>query len=110
MNTKETAEMVSLEMKKITKAMSETGPVLFGTIKKNTNKRKRKDGSIYESPVHYTFVYKTESGKEQWKRVNTRHLPAIRRMKENGKAYRLLLRKYMATATCLALLQIGKKN
>lgn len=103
-------EVAALELKQIAKDISEIGPVLFGTIKKNRNKRIRKDGSTYLSPVHYTFVYKSNEGKEQWKRINAEHLLAIEHMKESGKEYHRLSKKYIATATRLALLQVGEKK
>ena len=103
-------EVAKLELEQISKEISEIGPVLFGTIKKNRNKRVRKDGSIYLSPVHYTFVYKSNEGKERWKRINVEQLPTIERMKENGKEYRRLSNIYMAMSTRLTLLQIGEKK
>lgn len=103
-------EVTELELEQIAKEISEIGPVLFGTIKKNRNKRVRKDGSTYLSPVHYTFVYKSNEGKEQWKRINAEHLPIIERMKESGKEYYRLSKNYIATATRLALLQVGEKK
>ena len=70
----------------------------------------RKDGSVYVSPEHYTFVYRGEDGKERWKRVGAKHLPAVRRMIKAGKAYMQLAREHARLTTALAVASIGKKN
>lgn len=97
-------------LKNIELEMAGIGPVLFGSIKVNTNKRKRKDGSIYVSQPYYTFVYRSEVGKESWKRINSKHLPEIERMKKNGDRYRELSTRHRSIMTQLNLLRTGKKN
>ena len=57
--------------------LSDREPALQGTVKKNRNRRTRKDGSVYVSPEHYTFVCRGVNGKERWKRVNAKHLPVV---------------------------------
>lgn len=57
--------------------LSDREPALQGTVKKNRNRRTWKDGNVYVSPEHYTFVCRGVNGKERWKRVNAKHLPAV---------------------------------
>ena len=104
--TEETAARV----KDIEAQIAGLGPALQGTVKKNRNRRVRKDGSVYVSPEHHTFVYRDAEGNERWKRVNAKHLPAVTRMLKAGKAYRRLAREHARLTTELAVASIGKKN
>jgi hypothetical protein len=63
-------------------------------MKSNRNRRVRKDGSVYVSPEHHTFVYRGEDGKERWKRVR-RELESAPRAKSPLRLYggRLLGRR-----------------
>jgi hypothetical protein len=86
------------------------GPALQGTVKKNRNRRVRKDGSVYVSPEHHTFVYRGADGNERWKRVSAGQLPAVTRMIKAGKACKRLAREHARLTTELAVASIGKKN
>ena len=103
-------EEIEARLKEIQTQIASLGPALQGTVKKNRNRRVRKDGSVYLSPQHYTFVYRGEDGKERWKRVNAMHLPALKRMIKAGKAYMQLAREHARLTTALAVASIGKKN
>ena len=103
-------EEIEARLKEIGTQIAGLGPALQGTVKKNRNRRVRKDGSVYVSPEHYTFVYRGEDGKERWKRVGAKHLPAVRRMIKAGKAYKRLAREHARLTTELAVASIGKKN
>ena len=103
-------EEIEARLREIGEQIAGLGPALQGTVKKNRNRRVRKDGSVYVSPEHYTFVYCGEDGKEKWKRVGVRHLPAVRRMIKAGKDYKRLAREHARLTTALAVATIGKKN
>ncbi len=103
-------EEIEARLKEIGTQIAGLGPALQGTVKKNRNRRVRKDGSVYVSPEHYTFVYRGEDGKERWKRVGAKHLPAVCRMIKAGKAYKRLVREHARLTTGLAVASIGKKN
>ena len=103
-------EEIETRLKEIGEQIAEFGPALQDTVKKNRNRRVRKDGSVYVSPEHYTFVYRGEDGKERWKRVGAKHLPAVRRMIKAGKAYKRLAREHARLTTGLAVASLGKKN
>ena len=105
-----TPEEIKSKLRGVCERIASLGPALQGTIKKNRNRRKRKDGSVYVSPEHYTFVYRGVDGKERWKRIRAEHLPAVRRMVEAGKDYQRLAREHARLTTALAVAQIGKKN
>lgn len=105
-----TPEEIVSKIRDVCEQIEGLGPALQGTVKKNRNRRTRKDGSVYVSPVHYTFVYRGVDGKERWKRVNAKHLPAVRRMLEAGRAYKQLAREHERLTTALAVAQIGKKT
>ena len=57
-------EEIEARLKEIGTQIAGLGPALQGTVKKNRNRRVRKDGSVYVSPEHYTFVYRGEDGKD----------------------------------------------
>ena len=103
-------EEIEARLREIGEQIAGLGPALQGTVKKNRNRRVRKDGSVYVSPEHYTFVYRGEDGKERWKRVGAKHLPAVRRMVKTGKAYKRLAREHARLTTGLAVASLGKKN
>ena len=105
-----TPEQIESKIKDVCEQIAGLGPALQGTVKRNRNRRTRKDGSVYVSPEHYTFVYRGVDGKERWKRVSAKHLPAVRRMIEAGRAYKRLAREHERLTTALAVAQIGKKN
>ena len=105
-----TPEQIESKIRDVCDQIAGLGPALQGTVKKNRNRRTRKDGSVYVSPEHYTFVYRGVDGKERWKRVGAKHLPAVRRMIEAGRAYKRLAREHERLTTALAVAQIGKKN
>ena len=105
-----TPEEIVSKIRDVCEQIAGLGPALQGTVKKNRNRRTRKDGSVYVSPVHYTFVYRGVDGKERWKRGNAKHLPAVRRMLEAGRAYKHLAREHERLTTALAGAQIGKKS
>ena len=101
---------IEFRLREIEREYAGLGPALQGTVKRNRNRRVRKDGSVYVSPEHYTFVYRGEGGKERWKRVAARHLPAVSRMIKAGKDYKRLAREHARLTTALAVASIGKKN
>ena len=103
-------EEIEARLREIGEQIAGLGPALQGTVKKNRNRRVRKDGSVYVSPEHYTFVYRGEDGKERWKRVGAKLLPALKRMIKAGKAYKQLAREHARLTTGLAVASIGKKN
>ena len=103
-------EEIEAGIKEIEAQIAGLGPALQGTVKKNRNRRVRKDGSVYVSPEHYTFVYRGEDGAERWKRVNAKHMPAVNRMIKAGKAYKRMAREHARLTTELAVASIGKKN
>ena len=103
-------EEIESRLKQVATQIEGLGPALQGTVKKNRNRRVRKDGSVYLSPEHYTFVYRGEDGKERWKRVNAMHLSSLKRMIKAGKAYKQLAREHARLTTALAVASIGKKN
>jgi len=105
-----TPEEIQARMMDIQAQIAGLGPALQGTVKKNRNRRVRKDGSVYVSPEHCTFVYRDVGGNERWKRVNAKHLPAVTRMIKAGKTYRRLAREHARLTTVLAVALIGKKN
>jgi hypothetical protein len=105
-----TPEEIEARISDIVAQISGLGPALQGTVKKNRNRRVRKDGSVYVSPEHYTFVYRDTKGGERWKRISAAHLPAVRRMIRAGKAYKQLAREHARLVTELAVASIGKKN
>ena len=105
-----TPEQIESKIKDVCEQIAGLGPALQGTVKRNRNRRTRKDGSVYVSPEHYTFVYRGADGKERWKRVSAKHLPAVRRMIEAGRAYKRLAREHGRLTTALAVARIGKKN
>ena len=53
-----TPEEIVSKIRDVCEQIAGLGPALQGTVKKNRNRRTRKDGSVYVSPVHYTFVYR----------------------------------------------------
>lgn len=106
----QTFEQIEARLREILDEIATLGPALLGTIKKNRNRRLRKDGSLYISPVHYTFVYRNAAGQECWKRISAQHLPAIERMKKRGDLYKKLTCEHARLTTRLALAGIGKKN
>ena len=101
---------IEARLRAVAEAIAGLGPALQGTIKTNRNRRVRKDGSVYVSPDHYTFVYRGQDGKERWKRVRPEHLPAVRKMKKAGDAYRRLAREHARLTTALAVAELCKKN
>ena len=103
-------EEIEAGIKEIEAQIAGLGPALQGTVKKNRNRRVRKDGSVYVSPEHYTFVYRGADGAERWKRVNAKHMPAVNRMIKAGKAYKRMAREHARLTTALAVASIGKKN
>ena len=86
------------------------GPALQGSVKKNRNRRVRKDGSVYVSPEHYTFVYRDGAGQERWKRIAAAHLPTIMRMKKAGGSYKKLMHEHARLTTALGIASLGKKK
>lgn len=105
-----TVEEMEARIKAVAEEIASLGPALQGTLKKNRNRRTRKDGSVYVSPEHHTFVYRDADGAEKWKRVSARHLPAVTRMKKAGDAYKRLAREHARLTTALAVAEPGKKN
>lgn len=105
-----TVEEMEARIKAVAEEIASLGPALQGTLKKNRNRRTRKDGSVYVSPEHHTFVYRGADGAEKWKRVSARHLPAVARMKKAGDAYKRLAREHARLTTALAVAELGKKN
>jgi|GEM_PF-2219572 len=104
------AEEIEGRLREIEKEIVALGPALQGTVKMNRNRRIRKDGSVYVSPEHYTFVYRGEDGRERWKRIRPEHLASVRKMKKAGDAYRRLAREHARLTTMLAVASLGKKN
>lgn len=107
---KPTPDEIEARIHEIAREISQLGPALQGTVKRNRNRRVRKDGSVYVSPEHYTFVYRGADGREHWKRIRPEQLPAIRKMKKAGDAYQKLAREHARLTTMLAVAEIGKKN
>jgi len=105
-----TPEEIEARISDIVAQIAGLGPALQGTVKKNRNRRVRKDGSVYVSPEHYTFVYRDTEGNERWKRISAAHLPAVRRMIRAGNTYKRLAREHARLVTGLAVASIGKKN
>ncbi len=105
-----TPEEIESKIRDVCEQIAHLGPALQGTIKKNRNRRTRKDGSVYVSPEHYTFVYRGVDGRERWKRIGAEHLPAVRRMVKAGKEYKRLACEHARLTTALAITQIGKKK
>lgn len=103
-------EEMEARLREIGREVEALGPALQGTIKSNRNRRVRKDGSVYVSPEHHTFVYRGEDGRERWKRVRPEHLAEVRKMKRSGDAYRRLAREHARLTTALAVASLGKKN
>jgi hypothetical protein len=103
-------EKIGARLAEIEREATGVGSALQGTVKKNRNRRARKDGSVYVSPVHYTFVYRDADGNERWKRFGAERLPAVMRMKKAGDAYRRLAREHARLTAGLAVLSLGKKN
>jgi hypothetical protein len=103
-------EEIEARIREIGARIAGLGPALQGTVKRNRNRRVRKDGSVYVSPEHHTFVYRDADGNERWKRVSAGHLPAVARMIKAGKAYKRLAREHARLTTELAVSSIGKKN
>lgn len=103
-------EEIEARLRDIGAEIAGLGPALQGTVKRNRNRRVRKDGSVYVSPEHYTFVYRDADGSERWQRINARHLPAVARMRKAGVAYKRLAREHARLTTALAVASIGKKN
>jgi hypothetical protein len=101
---------IEARLREIQGEIAGLGPALQGTVKSNRNRRVRKDGSVYVSPEHHTFVYRGEDGKERWKRVRPEHLAEVRKMKKSGDAYRRLAREHARLTTALAVASLGKKN
>jgi len=104
------ADDIEARLREIQDQIAGLGPALQGTIKTNRNRRVRKDGSVYVSPEHYTFVYRGEDGKERWKRLRPEHLAEVRKMKKAGDIYRRLAREHARLTTALAVDSRGKKN
>lgn len=104
------ADEIETRLREIEAEVVGLGPALQGSIKTNRNRRVRKDGSVYVSPEHHTFVYQGADGKERWKRIHPGHLPEVRRMKKTGDAYRRLAREHARLTTALAVASLGKKN
>lgn len=107
---RQTPEQIEERLRQIEVQVAALGPALQGSIKKNRNRRVRKDGSLYESPEHYTFVYRDVAGQERWKRVAAAYLPAIMRMKKAGDSYRKLMHEHARLTTALGIASIGKKK
>lgn len=105
-----TPQQIEQRMRGIEKGVAALGPALKGSIKKNRNRRVRKDGSVYVSPELYTFVYRNGAGKECWKRVKAHHLPAIKKMKKAGDDYEKLMCEHARLTTALGVASIGKKK
>lgn len=106
----QTPKQIEARLNEILKEIAALGPALQGTIKKNRNRRRRKDGSLYISPEHYTFVYRDTNGKECWKRINEKHLPTIRQMQRTGELYKKLVCEHARLTTQLAVIGIAKKS
>ena len=107
---RQSADEIEARLREIEAEVAGLGPALQGTIKTNRNRRVRKDGSVYVSPEHYTFVYRGEDGEERWKRVRPGHLAEVRRMKKAGDAYRRLAREHARLTTALAVASLEKKT
>ena len=107
---KQTIEEIEEQLKSVAEEITALGPALHGTIKKNRNRRKRKDGSVYVSPEHHTFVYRGADGTEKWKRINARHLPAVERMRKAGAEYKRLASKHARLMCELAIASLEKKT
>jgi len=87
------------------------GPVLIGTLKKNKCRKTRTDGSRYVSENEYhTFVYRDHQGKEAWKRIPERDLPAFQKWVGAGREYKQLAARFARLSTQLTLASNGKKN
>ena len=107
---KRTTEEIEARIKAVAEEIASLGSALRGTLKTNRNRRARKDGSVYVSPEHHTFVYRGADGAEKWKRVSARHLPAVARMKKAGDDYMRLAREHARLTTELAVAELGEKN
>lgn len=103
-------DQIEARLREIGREIAAMGPALQGTVKKNRNRRVRKDGSVYVSPEHHTFVWRGGDGKEHWKRVPAKHLAAVRRLIKAGKDYRRLAREHARLTTALGVASLGKKN
>jgi hypothetical protein len=101
---------IETRLNQIVRELAVLGPILRGSIKKNKIRKKRKDGSIYVSKPYYTFVYKDINDKEAWKRINSKHLSAVKKMKENGDRYKKLSKEYVCLSNDLGLMSIDKKK
>ena len=111
-NTVNKAECKDIEAKisDIEQRIKKLGPILAGTIKKNVNRTKNKNGAIHISPTHHTFTYRNGDGKETWKRIPERDLPAFRKWVEAGREYKSLATRFARLSTQLTLASGGKKN
>lgn len=107
---KQTIEEIEAQLKAVAEEIATLGPALQGTVKKNRNRRIRKDGSVYVSPEHHTFVYRGADGAQKWKRINARHLPAVERMRKAGSEYKRLARKHARLMCELAIASLEKKT
>jgi hypothetical protein len=107
---KQAIEKIESRLKVVADEIAALGPALQGAIKKNRNRRVRKDGSIYVSPEHYTFVYRGVDGAEKWKRISAKNLPAVTRMKKAGDEYKRLVREHARLMCALAIASLEKTD
>jgi hypothetical protein len=86
------------------------GPLLWGTLKKNRVRRKRKDGSTHVSKPYHTFCYRDGGGKPCWKRIPGKALPHVLAMVKAGRAYKKLREQHARLLTVLSLQAPGPKK
>lgn len=75
--------------------ISALGPMLPGSIRKTTQKKKDKNGNenIYESSPIYTYT-DPETGKQRQKRVNKKLYEKICELIDNYSKFKILLKEY----------------
>jgi hypothetical protein len=101
---------IELRTEALRAEMDGIGAMLNGALLVNHNRTKRKDGSVYTSPEHYTFQYYGVDGKRRCLRIPKNAKAAVERLIRAGNRYRALEREYAALSTEVALANDSKKN
>ena len=104
MDTDKEAEGIEREMDEVVRAIRALGPCLEGSLKENAKARYvKKDGTVSEYPTSPILQYRAGPKSRAYRRIPLDKVAEVRRLLENGRAYRRLASRWARLSARLAL-------
>lgn len=95
---------IEREMDEVVRAIRALGPCLEGSLKENAKARYvKKDGTVSEYPTSPILQYRAGPKSRAYRRIPLDKVAEVRRLLENGRAYRRLASRYERLSARLAL-------